>query len=282
MSESGGPRRTGREPGTAGRAGRPGAGGAPRGRGASSGARTSAGGSAAAPPDGRGRPIRARDARPELPADVSPDDLDPQVRRELRGLPVGLADRVGGHLAAAGLLIDEDAELAHRHAVAARGLAPRLAAVREAVGLTAYACGRYAEALADLRAVRRMTGAADVLPVIADCERGLGRPERALACLDDPDVRGLSTAERIELLIVASGARRDLGQPEAAVVALQVPELRSAGTEEWTGRLWYAYADALVAAGRAADAHSWFEAVADIDEDDETDARERAAELGGQ
>ena len=115
--------------------------------------------------------------------------------------------------------------MAHQHAVFARSLATRLASVREVVGITGYLTGHYADALADLRAARRITGRADMLPMMADCERGLGRPERALAMWDDPQVARLDVATRIELLIVVAGARRDIGQDESAAVMLQVPEL---------------------------------------------------------
>jgi hypothetical protein len=40
--------------------------------------------------------------------------------------------------------------------------------------------------------------------------------------------------------------------------------------------LHYAYADALASAGRAEEARQWFAACADIDEDETTDAYERA------
>src|SRR5581483_8559381 len=147
---------------------------------------------------------------------------------------------------------------AHRHAEAARRLAPRIAAVREALGITAYAVGDWSLALSELRTVRRLTGRPDHLPVMADSERGLGRPERALALARDPDVRRLDLAARVELMIVESGARRDLGEYDAAVVALQGHELDSPTLQPWTARLWYAYADALLAAGRRAEAEEWF------------------------
>lgn len=194
-------------------------------------------------------------------------------------MPKALADRVAGHLVAAGMLVDDDPEAAHAHAREARRLAARVAAVREAAGLTAYAIGNFAEAATELRAVRRMGDNPDVLPVLADCERGLGRPERALALLDDAGVPRLDPAGRVELLIVAAGARRDLGQPEAAVLTLEVPALRSTEVAEWTPRLWYAYADALAAAGRPDEALTWFDAVAEIDDDELTDAADRAAAL---
>jgi hypothetical protein len=98
--------------------------------------------------------------------------------------------------------------------------------------------------------------------------------------LEDPDVDQLDPAARVELLIVASGARRDLGDHAAAVSLLEVGELDSSTVRPWTPRLWYAYADALLAAGRREEAIRWFGAVATID-DGETDAAERLDALEG-
>jgi hypothetical protein len=220
---------------------------------------------------------RPRDFGPAIPEDVTPADLAPEVRAELRSLPKEKADRVARHLVMAGLLIDDEPEAAYAHAQAARRGAGRIGAVREALGVTAYRSGRYAEALSELRAVRRITGAHDHLPLMADCERGLGRPERALALADDPDARRLDKAGTIELRIVLSGARLDLGQPEAAVLLLRGPDLDPPTLEPWTPRLWYAYADALAAAGRSDEAREYFGAVAALDDEGETDAARRAA-----
>jgi tetratricopeptide (TPR) repeat protein len=181
---------------------------------------------------------------------------------------------------AAGLALDDEPELALAHAKYARALAPRLAVAREAVGVAAYRAGDFTTALSELRAVRRMTGDPSYLPVLADCERGLGRPERALALMRDPDVRRLSPTDRVELSIVESGARRDRGEMQAAVVALQGPALRRQEVAPWTARLWYAYAAALVDAGRIDEAKEWFTSVVSIDEEGDTDAEERLEELG--
>jgi tetratricopeptide (TPR) repeat protein len=205
--------------------------------------------------------------------------LDRNVRAALRSLPDSLAEKLAAHLAAAGALYDDEPQQAYTHAWYARSLAPRLAVCREAAGLTAYRIGDYAAALAELRAVRRITGDPIHLPVMADCERGLGRPERAIALTRDPDVNKLDRAARIELAIVVSGARRDLGQADAAVVALQGSALNANTVAPWSARLWYAYAEALLAAGRNDEARQWFEAAAGVDEDEETDAAERANRL---
>jgi len=226
------------------------------------------------------RPERPRRDEPFLADDIDARDLDRSARAGLRSLPQTLADRIARHLVAAGRALDERPTVALAHAKYARGLAPRLAIVREAYGVTAYQAGEYAIALAELRAVRRMTGDPSYLAVMADCERGLGRPERALSLCRDPDAKRLAPEDRVELAIVASGARRDRGEYAAAVVALQGPALRRQSVHEWTARLWYAYAAALLDAGRVDEAKQWFESVVGIDEDGETDAEERLAELG--
>jgi tetratricopeptide (TPR) repeat protein len=227
----------------------------------------------------RDEPRRARVAEPAVPDDVSARDLDRTARAELRSLPESLADRIAVHLVVAGRALQDDPKAAHGHAWYARSLAPRLAIVREAAGITAYAIGDYAAALAELRAVRRITGDPSHLPLMADAERGLGRPDRALALGKDPDVKKLDAAGKVELAIVLSGARRDRGEYDAAVVGLQGAALDSQQLRPWTPRLWYAYAEALLAAGRRDEAVRWFESAAAVDDDEETDAAERVAAL---
>jgi tetratricopeptide (TPR) repeat protein len=176
--------------------------------------------------------------------------------------------------------MDEAPDQALRHARAATAMAGRVGAVREANGLVAYVAGEWAEALAELRAARRITGEPDHLAVMADCERALGRPDRALAVAEDKDVARLDPAARIELLIVCSGARRDRGQLEAAAHMLEIGSL-TGPVKPWTGRLRYAYADALLALGREDEARHWFAAAAEADPDGETDAEDRLLELDG-
>jgi tetratricopeptide (TPR) repeat protein len=216
---------------------------------------------------------------PPTDPDVTGRELDDEVRTELSTLSGGAAGAVARHLVMAGRLLDDDPELAYQHTLAARRRASRIGVVREAAGIAAYTAGRYAEALAELRAARRITGSAEYLPMMADSERGLGRPRRALDLAADPAVAGLDPAGRIEMLIVAAGARRDLGQLEAAAVSLQVPELRSRSGQPWVARLRYAYADALLALGRSTEAREWFVRAAQVDHDGQTDALDRIDEL---
>ncbi|MCJ1679775.1 tetratricopeptide repeat protein [Streptomyces sp. APSN-46.1] len=203
------------------------------------------------------------------------------MRQELLSLPKGLAEEVSRNLVMVARLIDDDPEQAYAYSRIALRLASRVAAVREAAGFAAYATQKYSEALAEFRAAKRMTGSVELWPVMADCERGLGRPERALAMAGEPEVQKLDKAGQVEMRLVAAGARRDLGQLDAAIVTLQSPELASNTVHPWTARLRYAYADALLAAGREDEAREWFGKTLEADKDGATDASDRLAELDG-
>ncbi|WP_411106624.1 hypothetical protein [Streptomyces sp. cmx-4-9] len=196
-------------------------------------------------------------------------------------LPKGLAEEVSKNLVMVARLIDEDPEQAYAYSRIALRLASRVAAVREAAGFAAYATQKYSEALAEFRAAKRMTGSVELWPVMADCERGLSRPERALAMAGEPEVQKLDKAGQVEMRLVAAGARRDMGQLEAAIVTLQSPELASSAVQPWTARLRYAYADALLAAGREDEAREWFAKTIEADKDGAMDASDRLAELDG-
>ncbi len=185
-------------------------------------------------------------------------------------------------MAAERALGEDDAERAYEHTKVARRFAARIGVIREAVGIAAYRAGHFSEALSDLRAARRMTGSDSFLPIMADCERGLGRPERALDLVRSKEAERLDRVGKIELAIVESGARRDLGQNDAAVITLQrLPELRDTRPQPWSARLAFAYADALSVAGHEGPATEWFGRAMAFDEDGETDAAERYAELTG-
>jgi tetratricopeptide (TPR) repeat protein len=224
-------------------------------------------------------PEQTRYDGPPLPEEITGRELDPTVQSQLRSLPERLALRVARHLVAAGRLLEDDPATAYAHALAARARAARVAVVREACGEAAYAAGRYGDALAELRAARRMNGAPDYLPVMADCERALGRPERALALARNPAVEQLGPDLRAEMTIVEAGARRDRGELDAALRTLEAAPLGSRARADWVVRLRYAYADTLLAAGRTEDAVAWFHRTAGIDRDQVTDAAERLGEL---
>jgi tetratricopeptide (TPR) repeat protein len=232
----------------------------------------------------RERPVRSAADQatydgPPIPEDVSARELDPAVTSQLKGLPEKLAARVARHLAAAQRLVDEDPETAYAHTKAARARAARLAVVREANGEAAYAAGHYEEALADLRAAKRMNGATAYLPIMADCHRALGRADQAVKLAQSPSVKNFPPPAKAEMTLVESGARRDMGQLDAALRVLEQAPLTSKSREPWVTRLRYAYADTLEAAGREDDALAWFHRTHAIDGDQITDAEERASAI---
>jgi tetratricopeptide (TPR) repeat protein len=201
------------------------------------------------------RPDRERS--PEIDEDVTGKELDRATQHQIKTLEAKSAEWVARHLVMAGRLIDEEPELAFQHALAASRRGGRLAAVREAVGLTAYAAGHYGEALREFRTYRRISGSNVHLPVMADCERGLGRPDRALDVVRSEEANDLDAPGKAELAIVAAGARTDLGQLDAAVAELEIAQLDINRAFSYSPRLFRAYADALAAVGRTEEAAKW-------------------------
>jgi tetratricopeptide (TPR) repeat protein len=216
--------------------------------------------------------IRPRIFEPDIPEDVTGEELEKSVRAELLSLSAENAKVVARHMVCVNLYMDVDPELAAAHH------AGRLAVVRETAGYAAYRAGHYEIALKELRAANRISGDVSMWPVMADCERGLGNPLKALNLAGSAEVKRLEKAEEIEMRIVASGARRDLKEFDAAVVTLQCKELKNE-SDEWALRLRYAYADALDAANRKEEAREWFAKCAELDVDEATDAQERAEKL---
>ncbi|MCU1518717.1 MAG: hypothetical protein JWQ75_3438 [Pseudarthrobacter sp.] len=201
------------------------------------------------------RPDRERS--PEIDEDVTGKELDRATQHQIKTLEAKSAEWVARHLVMAGRLMDEEPELAFQHALAASRRGGRLAAVREAVGVTAYAAGHYGEALREFRTYRRISGSNVHLPVMADCERGLGRPDRALDVVRSEEAKDLDAPGKAELAIVAAGARTDLGQLDAAVAELEIPQLDINRAFSYSPRLFRAYADALSAVGREDEATKW-------------------------
>jgi len=219
--------------------------------------------------------LRPRIFEPDIPEEITGEELDKSLRAELISLSAENAKVVARHLECLAFYADSDPLLAHKHGVAAAHHAGRLAVVRESAGLAAYRAGFYEIALKELRAANRISGDVTMWPVMADCERGLGNPLKALALAGSPEVKRLAKPEEIEMRIVAAGARRDLGELDAAVVTLTCKEL-SNESEDWAVRLRYAYADALDSAGRTKEAREWFTKCAQLDVDKLTDADERS------
>lgn len=185
------------------------------------------------------------------------------------------------HIWAAAVLVDIDPDLAFEHADTARQLAPRLAIVREAAAETAYAARKFDVALREYRAIRRMTGGDELIPVIADCLRAAGKPREALEMLEEMDTSQTPAAAVIESVIIEAGARIDLGQTAEALRILRVTTGRDIGPTHARARLWYAYADLLLETDQLSEARAAFERAASLDHDGALDTADRLAELDG-
>ena len=194
---------------------------------------------------------------PLIPDEITEKDLELGLRVQLKTLTPENAEMVARHLAMVGLLIDQDPELAHQHALAAAGRAARIALVRETVGITAYTVGDFAVALRELLTFRRISGSNDQIPLMVDCERGLGRPDRALELGRSVDRAALLPGVRVNLAIAMSGARLDRGENDLALAELQIPELNPEKVFPYSVPLFYAYADTLEILGKDAESKRW-------------------------
>jgi hypothetical protein len=235
--------------------------------------------------------VRPRHEDPEIPEDVQPGDLDRIARNELKTLSKDNAEGVAQHLVMAARLIEEDPELAHRHATSAARRAGRIAVVRESLAITAYAVGDYALALRELRTYRRISGKNDQLALMVDSERGQGRPDKALELGRSVPKETLPAAEQVALAIAMSGARLDLGQTEAALDELSIAQLNRDVAYSYSADLFHAYAEVLEELGRSDEADAWRQraetaeaAFADPDEgwDDMVEVVEEELELEDQ
>lgn len=212
---------------------------------------------------------------PPIPAEVSAKDLDPLILQDLRVLSKDNADRVARHMVAAAMFMDEDPELALRHARAAKERGGRVAVTRETCGIAAYRAGEWKEALSELRAARRMSGGPGLVAVMADCERGLGRPAKAIEMAESPEAAVLDPDSALELAIVVAGARQDMGDYQAAVTILEHQDPGAQRSAFEASRVAYAYASALELVERLEDAKAWFAKAVELDEDGLTDAELR-------
>lgn len=226
-------------------------------------------------------PAARRDSGPRLPEGIDPATLDPAIRAQLRQLPKEIADLVASHLVAAGQLIDTDPKAALAHAQAARVKAPRFSLIREAVAECAYQAEDWHLALVEFRTARRVSGNNDFLPLIIDCERALGRREKAWTMLEEAGKQKLSLDVRMELVILGAGMHREDGANDRALKLLEIPELHHKTPTPWLARLRYSYAELLQEAGQVDKAREWFTLAGEVDLAGVTPAGETLLELDG-
>lgn len=218
---------------------------------------------------------------PEVPLDITGKELPGEIKSELRTLPEGLAAFVSKHLVAASVFLEDDPELAYQHALAAKtGSATRIAAVREVLGVTAYGVGNYSLALSELQAAKRISGQIQLLPLIADCYRALGKPEKAVEILQSKEAGKLAVEEYCELLLVVAGARKDAGNLDAAMDLVNNKVMTSGKPEESALRLRYFYANCALEKNDKALATEWFKKCLALDPTDELEINKKIKEIG--
>ncbi len=226
-------------------------------------------------------PKSPRKPEPAIREGVTGNEVDRGVKNQLRTLSKENAEGVAQHLVMVAELLDVEPEAALAHAETAVRRAGRVPAARESLGLVAYRLGDWARALGEFRTVRRLSGSSHLLPLMVDCERALGRHDKALELAQSDEANNLAIDDRVELAIVVSGIRRDLGQLDAAAAGLSDLVKRINPNRPSAARLFYAYADAKLAAGDVEVARDWFARAADADHELTTDAAERLEELDG-
>lgn len=223
-------------------------------------------------------------SRPRPPAKETPEHepvhLSDDIVRELHAtVRPGKGDilvKVFGE--AAGALAEGDIDTAIELGDQAKHMALRSPAVREFLGLAYYHAGRYQEAATELGAFRRIAGTTEQNPVIADCYRALGKPEKALELCDEIEVAKVDPAVHYEGTIVAASVLADLGRLDEAIKRLEALDLSPASAEEHHLRAWYVLGDLLERRGRFTQAREWFDAVAAADPE-LTDAGARSRRL---
>jgi len=194
---------------------------------------------------------------PAVDEDVEPKQLDRFARRELAGLDKDKADFVANHLVMASRVVDDDPELAHQHALAALAKGSRIPVVRESLGITAYLLGDFSLALRELRTHRRLTRSDLNVPMMIDCERGLGRPEKGIELGREVTRGELPSDVQVELAIALSGCRLDLGQADRALLELDIPQRDPNKAFSYSPALFDAYAVVLSELGRDEEAAEW-------------------------
>ncbi|KAA8815876.1 hypothetical protein EMB92_07955 [Bifidobacterium callitrichos] len=151
-----------------------------------------------------------RPNEPKMPKGLVWAMLSKDERERLRGLSKEHAENIGLHILAAYTLIEDDPQAALEHAQWAAKQASRIDFARETLAFIAYRKGDYKLALREFRTAYRMNGFTDYLPFIADCERGLGNPKKAIEIVSSDDAKTLRGESKAEMFLVYAGALADL------------------------------------------------------------------------
>ena len=221
-----------------------------------------------------------RPGEPKMPKGLEWSMLSKDDRLRLRGLSKEHAENIGLHILAAYALEETDPQGALAHAKWAARQASRIDLARETLALVAYRQGDYKLALKEFRTAHRMNGYSDYLPFIADCERGLGNPRKAIEEATSEEGSQLQGESKAEMFLVYAGALGDLGLWDKAIETVQALVKARGLSGDYRMRAVQAEQNFLEQAGRSQEALELeplldrLEAeYADEDEDDQMDGQ---------
>ena len=195
-----------------------------------------------------------RPGEPKMPKGIEWSMLSTDDRERLRGLSKEHAENIGLHILAAYTLEERDPELALEHAKWVAHQASRIDFARETLAFVAYRQGDYKLALREFRTAFRMNGFLDYLPFIADCERGMGEPKKAIETAMSDDAKYLRGESKAEMFLVYAGALGDLELWDKAIEIVHTPGRSKGLAGEYRMRAVQAEQYFLEQAGRSDEA----------------------------
>jgi hypothetical protein len=202
---------------------------------------------------------------PPLAADA-PIDVPKKTRKsvEKNASDITHAKRVLQHLTLALSALDErDGRTAIPHLQYIKSQLPRLALIREALGVALYLEEDYKTALSELATYRRLSGGVEHNHLVADALRAIGQGQDKIPGLirdmENEDATDVTDEARYEGRIVWASWLAETGDIGAARAVL-TPTLNETvdQIEEHHLRLWYVAADLATRAGDTDTARSWF------------------------
>ena len=158
-----------------------------------------------------------RPGEPVMPKGLEWNMLSKDERERLRGLSKEHAENIGLHILAAYTLEADDPQAALAHAKWAAKQASRVDIARETLAMVAYRQGDYKLALREFQTAFRMNGYLDYLPFMADCERGLDKPKKAIEIALSDNAKRLTGEAKAEMFLVYAGALNDMGMVDQAI-----------------------------------------------------------------
>ncbi|MDN6424709.1 MAG: helicase, partial [Bifidobacterium crudilactis] len=224
-----------------------------------------------------------RPGEPKMPKGMEWSMLSKDEKERLRGLSKEHAENVGLHMLAAYSIEEEEPELALEHAKWIARQASRIDLARETLAFIAYRQGDYKLALKEFRTAYRMNGYLDYLPFMADCERGLGNPRKAIEVASSEESKQLQGDAKAEMFLVYAGALGDLGLWDKAIETVHTLSLAKALSGGYRMRAVQAEQNFLEQNGRSEDALA-LEPLLDkleaqyADEDDEESSQDVAVD----